>query len=92
MAGMQRRQARENLVREIETGRRAWADLVDTVVPARLSAATSALAAYRRGAIPPETVGRMRDGVWQARIEALERLGTLRKLQLELRNLEGVEP
>lgn len=92
IAGSQRRRTREALAREIETSRRAWADLADTVVPARLTAGTSALTAYRRGAIPPETVGRMRDGYWQARIEALERLESLRKLQLELRNLEGVEP
>ena len=92
IAGLRRRLSRESLAREIESERRAWADLADTVVPARFTAAASALVAYRRGAIPPETVGRLRDGVWQARIEALERLGTLRKLQLELRNLEGVEP
>lgn len=92
IAGAKRRLVREALAREIETSRRAWADLADTVVPARLTAGISALAAYRRGAITPETVGRMRDGYWQARIEALERLESLRKLQLELRNLEGVEP
>lgn len=92
IAGIQRGQMRESLAREIEAERRTWADLVDTVLPARISVATSAQAAHRRGAIPPETVGRLRDGVWRARIEALERLGTLRKLQLELRNLEGVEP
>lgn len=91
-AGVLRRLRRESLSRQIESERRAWLGLVDTVVPARLTAAASALVAYRRGAIPPETVGRLRDGVWQARIEAMERLETLRKLQLELRNLEGVEP
>jgi hypothetical protein len=92
IAGMQRRLSRQSLARVIESERRAWLGLVDTVVPARLTAAASALVAYRRGAIPPETVGRLREGVWQARIEAMERLETLRKLQLELRNLEGVEP
>lgn len=92
IAALQRRRSGESLVRAIASERRAWSTLSDTVVPARLAAATSALAAYRRGAIPPETVARLRDGTWQARIEALERLGTLRKLQLELRNLEGVEP
>lgn len=92
LAGVDRRRTGESLAREIESERRAWEDLVDSLVPARLAAAASALAAYRRGAVPPETVGRLRDGMWQARIEALERLGTLRKLQLELRNLEGVEP
>ena len=92
LAGWHRTQERERLAREIEASHRAWANLVDTVVPARLSAAASAMAAYRRGAIPPETVGRMRDGVWRTRLEALERLESLRRLQLELRNLEGVEP
>lgn len=92
IAGVRRRQSRETLAREIETGLRAWMDLVDSVIPARLSAVESARSAYRRGAVPPETVGRLRDGFWQARIDALERLETLRKLQLESRNLEGVEP
>lgn len=92
VAGGELRRARESLAREADAEHRAWTDLADTVVPARLAAATSAQVAYRRGAVEPEIVWRMRDGYWQARIETLERLGTLRKLQLESRNLEGVEP
>lgn len=92
LARAERSRQRQSLAREIVRARQDWLRWNAEVVPARREAVRTVDVARGRGGVLPETAWRVREEYWQARMDALERLGTLRKLQLEAQHLEGVEP
>lgn len=91
-AAAERSRERMSLAARIEVARRDWERWSTEVVTARAEAVRSVEAARRQGGVAPEIAWRVREEYWQARRDALERLGTLRTLQLEAIHLEGVEP
>jgi len=92
MARGERAFRRRSVERELDRAREEWRRWSAEVVVARGEAARAVEVARALGGVAPETAWRVREEYWQARMDALERLGTLRKLQLDAQHRQGVEP